>query len=210
MESFALFDLDDTLTPGDSLIPFYFFGLSRAPLCALWLPVFPLILLLYLCKILPVELFKAVVYSPMSRMRPEDFAAFFEKKLRPRAIEATWALLEQHKKEGRRVLILSASPEPYVREFARRGLCDDILASPLRPLKNGRFSCLPAGKNCAGQEKVRRLGIYLQEHNLTINRADSYAYSDSLRDRPMLSLVDHPFLVVNDRDVVPFCDAKYN
>ena len=45
------------------------------------------------------------------------------------------------------------------------------------------------GKNCKNEEKVVRIQDILKNHNLSIDYDQSYAYSDSLHDIPMLSMV---------------------
>ena len=45
------------------------------------------------------------------------------------------------------------------------------------------------GKNCKNAEKVVRLNIVLKQLGLEIDYDNSYAYSDSLHDIPMLKMV---------------------
>ena len=52
---------------------------------------------------------------------------------------------------------------------------------------------------CKGNEKVERINNFLRESNIEIDYENSYAYSDSKSDLPMLSLVKNSFLV-NKKD----------
>lgn len=51
------------------------------------------------------------------------------------------------------------------------------------------------GENCKGEEKVRRLKEYLQEHNIEVDYKNSYMFSDSLSDKPLLDLVGNAYLI---------------
>ena len=51
------------------------------------------------------------------------------------------------------------------------------------------------GKNCKGEEKVRRLKTVLKEKNIEADFKNSYMFSDSLSDKPLLDLVGNPYLI---------------
>ena len=200
----ALFDMDNTLTRGHSIFAFYRFGLRRRPLCILLLPLLLLAYPLYLLGILSAQTVKAIGYSPIGGMTQADLAEFYEKVLLPRRIPATFDLLEQYRNEGYLVGILSASAEAYVREFGEHGLCDFVIASPLRRKENGRYSPLPAGPNCAGEEKKKRLSAFLAAHQIEPDFENSVAYSDSAGDLPMLSFAATRFRVTKNGSVKPW------
>ena len=201
---FALFDVDKTLLRGDSLFAFYRFGLKLRPWCALWVPVMTLAAPLMAIKLLPIEWFKAMFYAPIPAMDEVKLQEFFDKKLMKRRIPRSWEALLQAKKDGYHVLLFSASPEAYIHPFLTRGLCDGLLASPLKRKKNGRYSPLPAGKNCAGTEKVRRIETYCKEKNLEIDYEASIAYSDSNRDKPMMALAATRTRVTKEGTHIPY------
>lgn len=201
---FAFFDMDKTLFWGDSLLPFFRYGLKKRPLCALWVPLMVLSVPLMAVKLLPIEWFKAMFYSPISGMNESDFEEFFNRKLLKRRIPKSWEALLQAKADGYHVLIVSASAEHYIRPLLTRGLCDGLIGSPLKMKSNGRFSPLPSGKNCAGAEKVRRIEDYCLAHDLQIDFDASIAYSDSDRDRPMMALAATRTRVTKDGRHIPY------
>ncbi len=205
---FALFDVDKTLLRGDSLFSFYRYGLKKRPLCALWIPIMTLAAPLMAIKLLPIEWFKAMFYSPIPALSEKDLEDFFDKKLMKRRIPKSWEALLQAKADGYHVLLVSASPEIYIRPFLTRGLCDGLLASPLKTKKNGRHSPLAAGKNCAGIEKVRRIKAYCQDKGLEIDYEHSIGFSDSDRDRHMLALVATRTRVTKDGRHIPYMTDK--
>lgn len=201
---FAFFDMDKTLFKGDSLLPFFRYGLKKRPLCALWVPLMVLATPLMAAHILPIEWFKSMFYSPVSAMNETDFEEFFNRTMLKRRIPKSWETLLQAKADGYHVLIVSASAESYIRPLHTRGLCDGLIGSPLKIKANGRFSPLPAGKNCAGAEKVRRIEDYCRAHGLAIDFDHSIAFSDSDRDRPMMALAATRTRVTKDGRHIPY------
>ena len=62
-------------------------------------------------------------------------------------------------------------------------------------VENGFFAREMDGLNCKGEEKVRRLKEYLQANNIEVDYKNSYMFSDSLSDKPLLDLVGNPYLI---------------
>ena len=104
-------------------------------------------------------------------------------------------LIEQHRAEGRRVVLVSASPEEVVQPLAGY-LGVDAIASRASVDADGRYTgemefyAYGPFKAEAMRELAGRDGIDLSE---------SYAYSDSYTDAPMLEAVGHPVAVNPDR-----------
>lgn len=105
-------------------------------------------------------------------------------------------LIESHRAEGRRVYLVSASPEEIVRPLADYLGADGAIASTAVVDADGRYTGEMAFyaygpfKAEAMQELARSEGIDLEA---------SYAYSDSYTDAPMLEIVGHPVAVNPDR-----------
>ena len=94
--------------------------------------------------------------------------------------------LKKKKEEGYTIYICSASVEAYLR-FCRLPV-DEIIGTKTEII-NGRYTSRMIGKNCKNEEKVVRIQEIIKNHNLAIDYDQSYAYSDSLHDIPMLSMV---------------------
>jgi HAD superfamily hydrolase (TIGR01490 family) len=107
-------------------------------------------------------------------------------------------LIEMHKAAGRRVFIVSASPEEIVAPLARYLGADEAIATRALIDDEGRYTgevefyAYGPHKAVAVQHAADRQGIDL---------AGSYAYSDSATDVPMLEIVGHPVAVNPDRDL---------
>lgn len=107
-------------------------------------------------------------------------------------------LIEEHKSAGRKVYIISSSPEEIVIPLGHLLEVDEAIASRARIDEEGRYSgelefyCYGPNKASAIQEIAKREGIDL---------AGSYAYSDSITDVPMLEVVGNPVAANPDRDL---------
>ena len=94
--------------------------------------------------------------------------------------------LKKKKAEGYTIYICSASVEAYLR-FCKLPV-DEILGTKT-DIKDGKYTSQMIGKNCKNAEKVVRLNSILKQLGLEIDYDNSYAYSDSLHDIPMLKMV---------------------
>ena len=107
-------------------------------------------------------------------------------------------LLRAHRAAGRLVVIVSASPEEIVGPLASYLGVDEAIASRAMIDADGRytgtmaFDAFGGAKVEAMRDLARRRGVDL---------AESYAYSDSATDVPMLEAVGHPVAVNPDREL---------
>ena len=107
-------------------------------------------------------------------------------------------LIRMHQAEGRRVYLISASPEEIVAPLARHLGVDEAIATRAELDDEGRYT---------GTVEFYAYGPYkaeaMERHAelLGIDLASSYAYSDSVTDLPMLEAVGHPVAVNPDREL---------
>ena len=105
------------------------------------------------------------------------------------------AVMEDHRGAGRRVVVISASPEEIVRPLCRYLGVQDVIATRAAVDDEGRYTgelelyAYGPGKAEAMRQMAQEEGIDLEE---------SYAYSDSITDLPMLEVVGHPVVVNPD------------
>lgn len=108
------------------------------------------------------------------------------------------AIIERHRGEGRRIIVVSSSPEEIVRPLCRYLSIDDVIATRAAIGPDGRYTgeielyAYGPGKAIAMNELADREGIDL---------SNSYAYSDSATDIPMLEMVGHPVVVNPDSEL---------
>jgi len=107
-------------------------------------------------------------------------------------------LVHEHQANGRTVVIVSSAPEEVVRPIGEFLGVDDVIATRAavddEGIYTGELSYYGYGpfKADAITKLARRDGLDLTQ---------SYAYSDSITDEPMLRLVGNPVAVNPDRDL---------
>ncbi|HEX9642376.1 MAG TPA: HAD family hydrolase [Acidimicrobiia bacterium] len=107
-------------------------------------------------------------------------------------------LIEEHKRAGRKVYLVSASPEQIVRPIGRHIGVPNVIATKVKTDSAGFFLpeleqyVMGPGKAEAIEQLAAREGIDLSE---------SYAYSDSTTDLPMMEVVGHPEAVNPEKEL---------
>ncbi len=105
-------------------------------------------------------------------------------------------LIESHQEAGRRVYLVSASPEEIVMPLARHLGVDAAIASRAQINAEGRYTG-EVEFYSAGEHKVAAILEEAERYDLDLD--GSFAYSDSVTDLPMLETVGHPVAVNPDR-----------
>jgi HAD superfamily hydrolase (TIGR01490 family) len=114
-------------------------------------------------------------------------------------------LIREHQAAGRRVFIISASPEEIVAPLAQYLGVDEAIASRAELDDEGRYTgsvefwSYGPYKAEAMRDAAERQGIDLDA---------SYAYSDSATDVPMLEAVGHPVAVNPDRELTRVANQR--
>ncbi|HKD98674.1 MAG TPA: HAD-IB family hydrolase [Micromonosporaceae bacterium] len=105
------------------------------------------------------------------------------------------ALIEEHRRAGRDVILVSASGEEMVRPIGAQLGITDVIATRM-VVRDGRYSG-EVEFYAAGPNKVAAVRDMAAERGYEL--AESYAYSDSVSDVPLLEAVGHPTAVNADR-----------
>ena len=201
----AFFDLDKTVIAKASMVAF---GkpLYRAGLVSRWLVLRALYgQLVYLYLGADEERMAKMQSSVLRVTKVWDQAHVskvvretLEEVIEPIVYDEALDLIKAHQAAGRRVYIVSASPEEVVVPLARYLGADEAIATRARIDGNGRYTgeidfySYGPHKAEAMREVAAARGIDL---------AASYAYSDSETDIPMLEAVGHPVAVNPDREL---------
>lgn len=124
-------------------------------------------------------------------LEAEGYArARFADLIRPDAL-ARW---RDHRAQGARMVIVTATPAMVVAPFARRLGADRLIGTRLQLDKRGRVTGRFAGKNCRGEEKATRLrAAFGYDVRLAA------AYGDTSGDKAMLRIADRPGMRVFTR-----------
>jgi HAD superfamily hydrolase (TIGR01490 family) len=108
-------------------------------------------------------------------------------------------LIEEHRAAGRKTVIISSSPIETVEALGEHLGVDAVIATRARLDAEGRYTgeleFYAYGPHKA--EAIREMAV-----TEGIDLAQSYGYSDSITDLPMLELVGNPVVVNPDRDLL--------
>lgn len=104
-------------------------------------------------------------------------------------------LIETHRDNGDDILIITATNNFVASPIAERLRVETLLATTAE-FKNGAYTGKVDGTPCFQAGKVERLNRWLEQSSLTLQ--NSYFYSDSINDLPLLELVDNPVVVTPD------------
>lgn len=114
-------------------------------------------------------------------------------------------LMELHRAQGRKIYIVSSSPEEIVRPLARHFGVTGVIATRAEVGEDGTYTgelafySYGASKGEAIRELAESTGLDLE---------GSYAYSDSSTDIPMLEAVGNPVAVNPDRELRRTAEAR--
>lgn len=184
----AVFDFDGTITRSDSLLPFLrsAVGANCFFLNAGWIAFW---VCAYRLRIVSRQFAKERVLARYLRgtsdEQLQEMASRFVEAWIPQAIRpAALSKLVEHLHNRDRVVIVSASPELYLGLWARSLGQIEVLATQLEFDSRRRFTGRILGRNCRGEEKVRRLLSAIpdyQDYHVIV-------YGDSSGDRNLYQI----------------------
>lgn len=119
--------------------------------------------------------------------------------LAPLAYSGALAIIDEHRRAGRRVVVVSSSPEEIVRPICRHLLISDVIATRAEVDSEGRYTG-SIEFYAYGPAKADAIVALAAEKDLRLT--ESYAYSDSATDLPMLEAVGHPVAVNPDKELL--------
>jgi HAD superfamily hydrolase (TIGR01490 family) len=137
------------------------------------------------------ELISGVPAKTIDRMGPEVMAAILPRVF-PQMLDEVYA----HQDAGRATFIVSAAGNGVVESLARVLGMEGGIGTRYEVDDEGDFTGRFDGPFVYGPGKVEAMEAFAAEHGIDL--AESYAYSDSLSDLPMLRAVGHPVVVNPD------------
>lgn len=198
MERLVLFDLDNTLLAGDSDFEWAQFLIEQGVLDReVYEARNQAFYDQYRAGTLDIRAFLDFQLKPLSRHPRAVLEAwhreFMSRKIRPIVREKAHELVERHRNDVRVVITATNSfvTAPIAREFGIENL---IATEPEQ--RNGEFTGAVAGVPCFREGKLARLESWLAAQGKSLaSFAESWFYSDSLNDLPLLERVTHPVAV---------------
>jgi HAD superfamily hydrolase (TIGR01490 family) len=114
-------------------------------------------------------------------------------------------LMELHRAEGRRIYIVSSSPEEVVRPLARHFGVSGVIATRAGVGPDGRYT----GElefYAFGEQKAEAVRAVAARTGIDLS--GSFAYTDSITDRPLLEAVGNPVAVNPDRELRKMAEER--
>jgi HAD superfamily hydrolase (TIGR01490 family) len=137
------------------------------------------------------ELIADIPARSVERMNPEVMAAILP-RVYPQMLDEVYA----HQDAGRATFIVSAAGNGVVEPLAAVLGMDGGIGTSYEIGEEGTFTGRLDGPFVYGPGKVEAMEAFAAEHGIDL--AESFAYSDSVSDLPMLRAVGHPVVVNPD------------
>ncbi len=134
------------------------------------------------------------------RVANEAFTRWIEKRASVHMIEC----LNQHRKKGHMLVLLTAMPDMLAMPFKKKFAFNAMLATQME-IMNGVFTGRIIHLNY-GEGKIRPLKEFAKRNEIDLKK--SYFYADSLTDAPAMQLVGHPIAVNPDHKLKKFAKEK--
>jgi len=190
----GLFDLDGTITRHDTLFPLVLRWLARRPWqLARLLLVVPAALRFLFDRdraALKQSLLRATMRGTPRAALAEFARGFVRDTIATGSFHDALSTVRRHRDAGHHLVLMSASVDFYVPEFARQLEFDQVISTEVR-WKDDRLDGTLTSPNRRGEEKAQCLRALLAVRP----DADTYAYGNSASDLPHLKLVRHGMLV---------------
>ncbi len=208
-QNLALFDLDNTLLAGDSDYNWSLFLIKQGLLDEkthherneqFYLD--------YKNGNLDIYKFLAFQLKPLSEHSVADLnalhAKYMDSVIRPMMTKKAQDLVNQHKARGDLCLVITATNSFVTKPIAQAyGIAHLIGTDP--EMVNGAYTGGVAGVPSFQEGKVTRLKLWLAERGQVLaDFEQSYFYSDSHNDLPLMKLVTHPVAVDADAKLTDY------
>ena len=115
-------------------------------------------------------------------------------------------LFAQHRAARRPIVLATTTPYDLVKPLVDKLGFDDVVATRYGVAEDGTYDGTLTGPFVWAAGKLEAVTTWAEEHGIDL--AESYAYSDSIYDTPLLSAVGHPFAVNPDPRLVIMATAR--
>ncbi|MBF0218310.1 MAG: HAD family hydrolase [Gammaproteobacteria bacterium] len=130
-------------------------------------------------------------------------AQYMEEFIEPIILPKAQALVAKHRAAGDTLIIITATNNFVTAPIAARYGVPHLIATEAEMI-NGCYSGRVAGTPCFQKGKIVRLEAWLAAHQQSWQ--ESYFYSDSHNDLPLLQRVDHPVVINGDSQLTAFAE----
>ncbi len=120
---------------------------------------------------------------------------FISEKIHPVLLDKAIALVEQHRSLNHHLVIITATNRFITEPIAALFGINDLIATDAEMI-DGRYTGKPEGVPSYAEGKVVRFEDWLKENHF--KSCETWFYSDSHNDLPLLNKVDHPIAIDPD------------
>jgi len=138
----------------------------------------------------------ALAARGQSRKRVREAGEQAAEKLEGLVTPYARPLLDEHRRAGRPVVLATTTPHDLVEPLAERLGFDDVVATRYGETDSGEYTGKLEGEFVWATGKLSAVRRWAERNGIDLDQ--SYAYSDSFYDIPLLSAVGHPHAVNPD------------
>jgi len=192
----AVFDFDGTLFQGDATKDFCWFYYRKRPLKSYYFLVQVAYWFINHLGLISTTKFKSKFIAFLNNndaKQIEHLLTLFWEQKRAFVREHLLHKITELKKNGIHIVVVSASPELFIKDFCLTLGIDVVIGTQLL-VKNNKYSLL---KNCRGKEKLVRLKQAIPRFEIVS------AYSDNEDDTTLLKLAKTGYWVDKKGEISP-------
>ena len=199
--SFAFFDLDHTLLPFDTQALFCDFVLKKERWRTAMHLTFAPVAILKALRIVRTVTAKRAFLNYLAGMKRETLAAyakeFAEQTVKRAAYPELLAIIAEHRAAGRTLVLNTASPDFYAHDIARVLGFDHCIATKVEVPDTMPIMPRVIGENNKHEAKIARMKAEIPAvaSASDADLRESWSYSDSAADLPLLNFAGHAVLV---------------
>lgn len=206
----AIFDLDNTLLAGDSD---YLWGQFLVKLGAVDAAEYEqtnrAFYAQYEAGTLDINAFLSFALKPLAENSKQQLDAwhqqFLAEEIVPLITQQSRRLVQQHRDAGHTLLIITATNHFVTAPIAVELGIEHIIAT-MPEMQNGEYTGQVTGVPSFQAGKITRLDDWLMDRGERVS--ESWFYSDSMNDVPLLEKVDHPFAVDPDERLLTHAEQQ--
>ncbi len=197
----AAFDFDGTIAKGDSLLPFLKRAVGRRAVAGAVFSHLPQLLRVKLTNTqhgkVKEKFIETLLAGKELDVMQRHAQSYAQHMVETQVFTQAKERIAWHKAHGHETIMVSASPDIYLKPTAELLGIDHAITTSLE-VNNGRLTGRFVGNNVRDTEKERLLRDYLNNEPVEL-----WAYGNSDGDKQMLAMADHPYWANSDGVISP-------
>ncbi|NLC32419.1 MAG: haloacid dehalogenase-like hydrolase [Clostridiales bacterium] len=192
IKTLAIYDFDGTMLSGDSIVRYIAYAMKQGFESPWSVFRHAMNAACALTGLKSINQGKSSALKFLRNMDPaiqEEFnRSFCREILTPRLYPKAIKSMKRHHRDGCHILLVSASPDIYLKHMKEFLPIDEVLASPTD--EQGIVS-----SSTRGAKKVRRVEDWAKEQTFQVDWHASWAFGNSIHDLPVMRLCGRPICI---------------